>query len=89
MNRPSVQGQIAATPVSAETKIGRRHVVLVNSGAKTVYIRLNDRPASVSDFPIGAGKSATLDCDSGSVIYSVTTICAGADATTVDYLGWN
>lgn len=89
MNQPSVQGTINATAASAVTKIGRRHIVLVNSGAKTVYIRLNDATALTTDFPLGAGADITLDASEGDVIYSVVTICAGADVTTVNYLAWN
>jgi hypothetical protein len=89
MNKPSVQGVISATAASAVKVIGRRHVVLVNTGAKTVFIRLNDAVAVVTDFPIAAGASVTLDSSEGSEIYSVVTICGGADATTVSYLAFN
>lgn len=89
MNQPSKQGTIAATAASLETKIGRRHCVLINSGAKTAFIRLNDRPGLVTDFPLLSGKSITIDCDEGSEIYSVTTICTAAEDTSVDYLAWN
>ena len=88
-NQPSVQGVISAAVASAVTIIGRRHVVLVNTGAKTVFIRLNDATATVSDFPIASGASVTLDSSEGSEIYSVVTICGGADATTVSYLAFN
>jgi len=89
MNRPSIQGVIAATATSAVTKIGRRHCILVNVGAKTAFIRLNDATATVSDFPLLAGTSVTLDTDQGSQIYSVVTICTAAESTTVNYLAFN
>jgi hypothetical protein len=88
-NKPSVQGVIAATAVSAVKVIGRRHVILVNVGAKTAFIRLNDATATVSDFPLLSGASITLDSSEGSEIYSVVTICTGAEATTVNYLAFN
>lgn len=89
MNSPSVQGVANVTAASSTTKIGRRHLVLVNSGAKTAYIRLNTTGAVTTDFPVLSGKSVTLDCDEGSEIYSVSAICGGADVTTLDYLAWN
>ena len=89
MNKPSVQGTISATAASAVTKIGRRHILLKNNGSKTVYVRLNDKTATTSDFAIVAGATVTLDCNFGDVIYSVVTICGGADATTLNYLAWN
>jgi len=88
-NIPSVQGIKSVTAVSATTFIGRRHIVLVNSGAKTAFLRFNGPLAVVTDFPLGSGKSVTLDCDLGSEIYSVSAICAGAEVTTIDYLAWN
>jgi hypothetical protein len=89
MNKPSVQGVISATAASAATVIGRRHVILVNVGAKTAFLRLNDKTATVSDFPLLSGASITLDSSEGSEIYSVVTICGGADATTINYLAFN
>ena len=88
-NMPSVQGVIAATATSASTKIGKKHCILVNTGAKTVYIRLNDTAALATDPPIYAGGSVTLDSSEGCKIYSVQTICGGADVTNVSYLAWN
>lgn len=86
----SVQGAIAATAVSLMTKIGKRHLILVNNGAKTVYVRFNDTGvATVSDFPLVSGRSMVMDSDPGSVIYCVSTICGGADATTVNFVAWN
>ena len=88
-NQPSKQGVIAATAVSAVTVIGRRHVILVNVGAQTAFIRLNEATAAVTDFPLLAGTSVTLDSSEGSEIYSVVTICTGVLATTINYLAFN
>ena len=86
----SVQGTIAVTAASIMTKIGKRHLVLVNTGLNTAYIRLNDSAlATVSDFPLGAGKAIAMDSDEGSILYSVSAICSGALATTITYLAWN
>lgn len=89
MNKPSVQGVIAATGTSAATKIGKRHCILVNVGSKTAFVRLNDATATVSDFPLLAGTSVTLDASDGDIIYSVVTICTGVETTSVNYLAWN
>ena len=88
--RVSVQGTFSATQANLITKIGRRHLILRNTGAQTVYVRLNDSAvATTSDFPIVAGLTVTLDCGPESLIYSVSTICAAGLATSVPYIGWN
>lgn len=88
-NQPSVQGVQNVTIITSTVYVGRRHCVIVNSGAATCYLRLNGPSATVSDFPVGSGKSLTLDCDSGDEIHSISAICGGADVTTLSYLAWN
>jgi hypothetical protein len=87
----SVQGTITVGfAASVMTKIAKRHLLLKNTGAKTAFIRLNDSAdAAVTDFPLVAGGSISLDSDAGSIIYSVSAICGGADNSTLVYLGWN
>jgi len=89
MNKPSVQGVISVTAASAVTVIGRRHVILVNVGAKTAFLRLNSTPAVVADFPLLSGASITLDSSEGDEINKIAAICGGADATTINYLAFN
>lgn len=89
MNRPSVQGSAAITAASSTTMIGRRNVLLKNSGAKTVFIRLNDGEAVVTDFPLVTTGERELRAGDNSVIYSISAICGGADASTLDYLAFD
>lgn len=87
-NQVSKQGVANVTAASSTTVVGRRHLVLVNSGSKTCFLRLNGTGALVTDFPLASGKSVTMDCGEGDEIYSVSAICGGADVTTLDYLAW-
>jgi len=90
MNRPSVHGVANIVhDASATTKLGRVNVILTNSGAKTLYLRLNQDGATVSDFPLVSGATRQLTASYGRVIYSVAAICGGADDTTLDYLAWD
>lgn len=88
--RKSVQGTISASGTSAMTKISRRHLIMRNNGSKTAFIRLNDdSDAAVTDMAVPSGVTLTFDCDAGSMIYCVTTICTGAETTTLNYIAWN
>lgn len=88
--RESQNGVISATNVNGVTVIGKKHVLLANEGSKTVYIRVNSTSiATVSDFPLLAGRAISLDVSDPNVIANVRYICGGADATSIYYLAWD
>jgi hypothetical protein len=88
--RESKNGVISATAANGVTIIGKRHVLLANEGAKTVYLRVNSTSiATVSDFPLLAGRAIALDTSDTSVINNVRYICGGADVTSIYYLAWD
>lgn len=88
-NKPSVQGVMTVTAATATIKIGRRNLILTNSGSKTVFIRFNGPDAVVTDFPLLTLKSFQFNCNEGDGVYSVSAICGGADNSTLDYIAWN
>lgn len=89
MSSKSTQGTIAVTDVSVTTTTIGRHITLTNSGLKTAFIRLNDQPGVVTDFPLLAGISMTFDCSQGSQISNVSAICSPGETTTLYYISWS
>lgn len=84
-------GSISATAVAATTDLDGNHVLLSNTGSKTVYISVTAKTqavvaATTSSFPLVASGSIVMDSTVG--FTAISTICGGSDSSTVTYLVW-
>lgn len=79
---PSKQGTISATDVEGSTRIGQKHVVVINDGTNEVYIKFNtSTAATTSDFKLEAGEA--LGLDSTDQIDNIRYICAAAETASI------
>lgn len=87
-------GTLAITDEATETKVDCRHLLLVNDGIKTVYIKVEqgaDYPEQVTAdaggyFSMTSGESLLLDAELEVKAFSL--ICGAGNSTSVRWAGW-
>jgi hypothetical protein len=77
---------ISCSDSNTETKLSGSHMILVNDGADEVYITLQNRVATTSDFELQSGEAIAIDSDAE--FEEINCICDTAETASVRLLQW-